>query len=296
MIEPAEFKELVDRALVDGGRLHMRPVIEKELLHYDILFALDNEGLLDKMTFQGGTSLRLCYGASRFSEDLDFAGGHDFSSDKLKKMKECLEDYISKRYKLEVTVKEPAELRKGDIRYSELKVDKWQIAIVTSPGKKDVPKQKIKVEIANIPAYSREPQSLKINYDFLPDGYGDVLVMCETLDEVMADKLISLVNTVKYVRNRDIWDLRWLKQKGSKINLQWVEKKIVDYQVEDYLEKLDSIQQRLPEIINSQEFKNEINRFIPLDVQERTLKKGKFLEFLASEIQRLLGEVRKGIY
>ncbi|HET6629122.1 MAG TPA: nucleotidyl transferase AbiEii/AbiGii toxin family protein, partial [Woeseiaceae bacterium] len=46
-----------------------RPVVEKELLHYDILFALDTEGLLDPLTFQGGTSLRLCYGAQRFSED-----------------------------------------------------------------------------------------------------------------------------------------------------------------------------------------------------------------------------------
>ncbi|CDG92427.1 hypothetical protein XBP1_330002 [Xenorhabdus bovienii str. puntauvense] len=28
--------------------------------------------------FQGGTSLSLCYGGNRFSEDLDFAGGKDF--------------------------------------------------------------------------------------------------------------------------------------------------------------------------------------------------------------------------
>ena len=72
------FLTLVDLAMREPGRLHMRPVIEKELLHYDILFALDNADLLDKLTFQGGTSLRLCYGAPRFSEDLDFAGGINF--------------------------------------------------------------------------------------------------------------------------------------------------------------------------------------------------------------------------
>lgn len=43
----------------------MRPVIEKELLHYDILFTLDKAGLLSALTFQGGTSLRLCYGLPR---------------------------------------------------------------------------------------------------------------------------------------------------------------------------------------------------------------------------------------
>lgn len=59
---------------------HMRAVVEKELLHYDLLFVLDRGGLLDNLTFQGGTALRLCYGSSRLSEDLDFLGGKDFSS------------------------------------------------------------------------------------------------------------------------------------------------------------------------------------------------------------------------
>lgn len=63
MIEPANFAALVEKAMILSGRGHMRPVIEKELLHYDILFSLDKEGLLDILTFQGGTSLRLCYGA-----------------------------------------------------------------------------------------------------------------------------------------------------------------------------------------------------------------------------------------
>ena len=34
------FKALVDMAMKEAGRNHMRPVIEKELLHYDLLFAL----------------------------------------------------------------------------------------------------------------------------------------------------------------------------------------------------------------------------------------------------------------
>lgn len=63
---PNDFNKLVDRAMSVDGRAHMRPVIEKELLHYDILFALDKAGLLETLTFQGGTSLRLCYGSSRF--------------------------------------------------------------------------------------------------------------------------------------------------------------------------------------------------------------------------------------
>ncbi len=70
MIKPADFTSMVELAMAAPGRSHMRPVIEKELLHYDILFTLDKDNLLDRLTFQGGTSLRLCHGSPRFSEDL----------------------------------------------------------------------------------------------------------------------------------------------------------------------------------------------------------------------------------
>jgi predicted nucleotidyltransferase component of viral defense system len=295
MIKPTatnreDFNLLVGLAMREEGYSHMRPVVEKELLHYDLLFALDKQGLLDKLTFQGGTSLRLCYGSSRFSEDLDFAGGYDFTTSKLLDMKECIEGYIASRYGLDVSVKEPAEMS-IEPEYQDIKVDKWQIAITTSPTRKDLPKQKIKIEVCNIPAYTRTPQALNANYDFLPDGYGDVLIITESPDEIMADKLISLVNTTRYVRHRDIWDLRWLQQRGSSINKQFILSKINDYKISDYPEKLEHMIANIEKIIYSEAFHNELSRFIPLDVQERTLKKDKFKEFLINETQLLLFEL-----
>ena len=294
MIKPSainieDFNVLVELAMREEGYANMRPVIEKELLHYDLLFALDKQGLLDKLVFQGGTSLRLCYGSPRFSEDLDFAGGYDFTTAKLLDMKECIEGYIASRYGLEVSVKEPAEMS-IEPKSQEIKVDKWQIAITTAPTRKDLPKQKIKIEVCNIPAYTRTPQALNINYDFLPDGYGDLLVMSESLDEIMADKLISLVNTTRYVRHRDIWDLRWLKQRGSSINKQFILSKINDYKISDYPAKLKTTLANIEKIIYSEAFNNELSRFIPLDVQERTLKKDKFKDFLINETRLLLSE------
>ena len=116
------FSELVTQTM-SANTSHMRPVIEKESLHYDILFCLDQAGLLDQLVFQGGTSLRLCYGGSRFSEDLDFASGRDFSSHQLVDIKQCIESYIGARYGLDVRVKEPASL-KQEVQYAELNIDK----------------------------------------------------------------------------------------------------------------------------------------------------------------------------
>jgi predicted nucleotidyltransferase component of viral defense system len=274
---------------------HMRPVVEKELLHYDILFALDKEGLLDNLVFQGGTSLRLCFGGNRFSEDLDFAGGFEFTSRDLKTMKLCLEDYLVSRYGLQVIVKEPASLR-SEAKYADLNIDKWQISIVTSPDRRDVPRQKIKIEVANVPAHTRIAKPLTLNYTGLPAGYGDLLVMVETLDEIMADKLVSLPATERYVRNRDIWDLAWISQRGIRTKSELVEKKINDYKIQDFQGKLERMISMVPDIVAGSSFQDEMRRFIPSSVYQRTLGQNKFQSYLVDTVSELLARVNEDLF
>ncbi len=288
------FQRLVSLAMQDPNLANMRPVIEKEIIHFDLFFALDQEGLLNDLVFQGGTAVRLCYGGKRFSEDLDFAGGVDFSSSQLAQMKECVLDYLGTRYGLEVSVKEPKSLRKNP-EYSERNVDMWQIAITTSPERPDLPKQRVKLEVANIPAYTAIPQPLIRTYDFLPDGYEDLLIMTEDKSEIMADKLVSLPATQKYVRHRDIWDLAYLSQEKAVVRPDLVVSKIRDYQIENYETKLETMIGSLPEIIKGKPFRDEMNRFLPADVIERTLAKDKFSDFLKNRVISLLTEVRDKI-
>lgn len=282
-----DLSKLVDMGMKKNGQNHMRPVIEKELLHYDILFILDRERLLDLLVFQGGTSLRLCYGAVRYSEDLDFVGGCDFKTENLMEMKSCIEKYIGRRYGLEVVVKEPKDLAL-EPESRDIQVDKWQIVVVTAPGQRHIPKQKIKIEVANVQAYSRVPCSLLHNYDFLPDGYADTIVMTESLDEIMADKLISLVNCQAYIRYRDVWDLRWLKTKGALPDLEMIQSKIKDYKIKDYDEKLGKMRSMLSGIIHGKDFKAQMSRFLPVDVLENTIERGKYREMLINELDGLL--------
>jgi len=290
-VEKANFAELVELAMSSSGLARMRPVIQKELLHYDILYSLDSEGLLDQLTFQGGTLLRLCHGASRYSEDLDFVGGKNLNRQQLEPLKHCIEHYIGHRYDLNVGVSESSDL-KYDRENDDLKIEKWQISVTTDPGKRHIPRQRIKIEIANIDACTREARAVRLHYGFLPEGYGDTLVLAEELEEVMADKLVSLVNTTGYVRNRDIWDLHWLKRKGVEIRIEWVLQKICDYRIDDYQQKLDRMLKRLPEIIEGKVFRRELEHFIPVDITQRTLDKPKFKQYLISEISEMLEQLR----
>lgn len=286
-IDRENFNQLVLQALRHQQTGGLRPAVEKELLHYDLLYCLDQAGLLDDLVFQGGTSLRLCHGANRLSEDLDFAGGMDFCAEQLVQMKATIEAYIGRRYGLEVSVKEPKQLREQP-EYAELNVNKWQIAITTAPARKDIPKQRIKIEVANIPAHTRQAMPVTNHYPFLPDGYGDILVYTETLNEVLADKLISLPATRHYVRNRDIWDLAWLQQQGATLDTELVKTKLQDYRLTDFDEALKARIDSLEAIIHGQTFYDEMKRFIPPAVYQRTLAKDKFQEYLLNTITELL--------
>lgn len=78
------FDRLVDQALQgQTGLKSLRVVVEKELLHHDILREMSAAGLLKGLTFIGGTCLRACYGANRLSEDLDFTAGASFRHEAL---------------------------------------------------------------------------------------------------------------------------------------------------------------------------------------------------------------------
>src|SRR5262245_61022981 len=107
------FDELVDEAVKNRQDLSsLRTVVEKELLHHDILRILSDTNLLANLTFIGGTCLRLCYGAERLSEDLDFTGGADFTREKLAGMGNILVDTLGTKYGLPVEITPPVREEK----------------------------------------------------------------------------------------------------------------------------------------------------------------------------------------
>lgn len=53
MSKRIDFDSLVAAVIQQEGLSALRPVVEKELLHYDILFCLSEAGLLKELIFQG---------------------------------------------------------------------------------------------------------------------------------------------------------------------------------------------------------------------------------------------------
>jgi hypothetical protein len=151
------FNSLVDEALKTRPELALlRPVVEKELLHHDILREMSQEGLLSSLTFIGGTCLRACYGSPRLSEDLDFTGGNDFKRSDLTELGKVLRETLGTRYGLKVSVSDPIR--------AEGKVSTWKMSVETRPGRKDLPAQRIHLDICAIPSHDPRPMMLRTLY------------------------------------------------------------------------------------------------------------------------------------
>ncbi len=264
------FDQLVNEALKNNQELStLRLVVEKELLHHDILRTMSEAGLLEKLTFMGGTCLRMCYGAKRLSEDLDFTGGENFNRESLSQMAQILIHTIKTKYDFNVKVKEPVR-ESGN-------VDTWTLQVQTREGCKDLPAQRINIDICAIKSYQKQPMLLLNPYD-VDMGTGGLFLQAQTLEEIFADKLLAFALRPNRIKYRDLWDIFWLHTQNVKPALEFIPLKIKDHQrtLAEFILFFDervSWMKNDPKI--SMEFKKEMYRFLSGD-NKKTLEKDTF--------------------
>ena len=276
------FDQLVDEALKNQRDLApLRMVVEKELLHQDILRVLSGAGLLARLTFIGGTCLRACYGSNRLSEDLDFTGGADFNRDSLMAMAQVLVTSIKTKYGLEVEVSEPVR-ETGN-------VDTWKLKMQTRPGRKELPAQRINIDVCAIPSYQPRPMLLLNPYG-VEMGTGGLIVQAESREEIFADKLVAFALRPNRIKHRDLWDMAWLHQQAVKLPMDLVPVKLRDQHCEpvQFLRLLDARRQSLQTDAGlATGFRQEMRRFLPAELVARTVEQAAFWNFLVGLIDDL---------
>lgn len=262
------FDELMRLAEEEAGGVDVptRPTIVKELLHYDILLALSRSEMSQRLVFQGGTALRLCYGGQRYSEDLDFVCGNEAREPfDIAEVEALLRRHVADRYGLVLEVKPPGRERR--FAGPDVVVKRWSLNVMV-PG--FAAPQRIHFEVCNVPAYEGKPLLLQPRYGFLSDVYTDIALRVESLNEILADKVVALIGR-SHLKARDLWDLRWLAQKGGEPAVELVRAKLKDYGIEDVGARLDAALQRLRAPAAPAAFAAEMQRFVTPSVAARVL-------------------------
>lgn len=273
------FDALVDEALRGNGRLSaLRPVVEKEILHHDILREMAAAGFLRDLTFIGGTCLRDCYGSPRLSEDLDFTGGAAFERSALESLARHLEVALLKKYGLTVTVSEPVR-ETGN-------VDTWKLKMITRPESPHLPAQRVNIDICAIDSHDPRPAMLKNHYR-VDLGTSGLILNAESREEILADKIVALALRPNRVKNRDLWDIIWLTGQNVSVEYDLVKQKTTDRHI-----GLTEFSRLLAERVNSlvplfDDFSFELRRFLPANEYAQVTGQPEYWKYLCS----LLGEI-----
>lgn len=281
------FDQLVEEALRNQPTLStLRVVVEKELLHHDILRVLSHNGLLANLTFMGGTCLRCCYGGIRLSEDLDFTGGSDFTRHSLSAMGQILIESLQDKYGLLIKVSEPVKDKKN--------VDTWKINVETRPEQKHLPAQRINIDICAVPSYEKKPMML-LNLYGVDMGTSGLIIQAQSREEIYGDKLIAFAFRPNRIKYRDIWDIVWLHQQGLKPRFELIPQKLQDRnQTLDYFLSLFNARKQLL-MENKQislDFKQEMRRFLSVDQVNQIIEKEDLWDFIIYLIEDLSNQIR----
>jgi predicted nucleotidyltransferase component of viral defense system len=281
------FDQWVNQALEKKPDLTaLRVVVEKELLHQDILVALSQAGLLKDLTFIGGTCLRACYGSGRLSEDLDFTGGADFSKKQLASLGDTLVQSLSKKYGLQVSVAEPVR--------EEGNVDTWKLKVITRPQQRDLPAQRINIDVCAIPSYQRRPMLLLNPYG-IDMGVSGLLLQAQSREEIFADKLVAFALRPNRLKNRDLWDMAWLHQLSIRPALELLPAKLADHRApsETFLAAFaDRTALMKSDPVYAKDYAKELSRFLPPQALENAAQTQDFWRFLVFLMEDYLRQIR----
>ena len=119
-------------------------------------------------------------------------------------------------------------------------------------------------------------------------GTSGLIVQAQSREEIMADKIVAFALRPNRLKNRDLWDIGWLKQQNVILPVELVAKKVVDHQcnVGEFLDLIEERNRQLrDEPARRKEFIHEMQRFLPPQVVSGTVENEAFWTYLTNLLQ-----------
>lgn len=182
----------------------------REYLQYKILDILFKNGLSEKISFLGGTAIKICYGSRRYSEDLDF-DNFGLTADEFIGMSETIKkQLVWEGYEVEIKNTFKSAFR-CDIRIPKVLFDN-KISLLEN--------EKISIQVDTMPH----------NFDFVPDVF--VLQKYEvfrnikvTPKDIILSQKVAAVLGRKRAKGRDFYDIVYLMG-ITDFNYEYLKKKL----------------------------------------------------------------------
>lgn len=191
-------------------------IVEKDYCLGWILWGIaSSEALKDNLAFKGGTALKKCFfDTYRFSEDLDFTVLSDdiYSKEKLNISLEDIARRISQASNIQfpqISVEESQDLR-GNLTFQA------KISYV-GPRKQMGSPAKIKLDLTKFELIVLPLEARSLFHNYSDNGEFKYNVLCYSLDEILAEKMRSLLERTRARDFYDVW--RLLRDHSANVNL-----------------------------------------------------------------------------
>ena len=149
-----------------------------------------------------------------------------------------------------------------------------------------MPAQRIHLDICAVPSHDVRPMLLRNPYG-VEMGTSGLIIRAESREEILADKLLAFALRPGRIKNRDLWDIVWLRQQGISLPHRLLPLKIADHHqtLDSFLLRLGERRAQLAaEPGLEREFQDEMRRFLPLEIIDASVSKPEFWTYLVSEI------------
>lgn len=228
----------------------------KEYLQYPVLDLLYNSREYKNLIFTGGSCLRVCFGAPRLSEDLDFdflaKGGKKIA---LPKLAEFLRRGLAERYLLEPKIKIQGDSRIY-LKFSVLK----ELGLATG---KESDFLYVKVEIAKSifvnPRSELTPVSA-FGFNFMVKNYTLPFLFTGKILAFLSREWFKGKNNEVDVKGRDLYDLFWYLQKGVRPDWKNLKRLVGVGDLEGLRKKLS---ERIASRVTAQKLSYDLKNFFP---------------------------------
>lgn len=225
MIDPAQIKTIAAQSKVDPG------IIEKDYVLSKALMALSqNNEFLDSFVFKGGTALKKCYYQQwRFSEDIDLTSIKVLKPKDIKSIFQNSVEHETELFGVPMRVMEYSQYPKtGDNPVTvQLKLG-YDGPLRKASGQKN----NIRVDISFDEKVHQSPIKKAIFKNYGDDI--DSAIITYTLEEIIAEKLRSILQRGKSRDYYDVWIL--LKDHGkdfdSRLMIEIMRKKCQDKNIQ----------------------------------------------------------------
>lgn len=149
------------------------------------------------------------------------------------------------------------------------------------------------IDICALSSYDRRPMMLRNIYGVDMGTYG-LILQAQTREEIMADKIVALALPPELLKNRDLWDLVWLKQQGVEPARHLAADKLRDRRLETE-EFLEAVHSRLLTLDGDpavrRVFVDEMKRFLPGEIVAATIVGEDFWQYLCFVVREECAKV-----